>query len=125
MERHHAVQTTELIAFGQRRTDPPFPSQVRLPPNLETFVWAPVWTRQYTKQHTDLYDSEPGPLYRKVVQRFAEGVLQLFDSLQEVMVLWNEQGYLHYCRTPRLMEGWAYPESADINAWAAVPEDSS
>ena len=114
---------TELTAAGQRRTRPPFPSQMTLPPNLETFVWAPVWTRQYIKQHTGV--DEPGPLCRQVVQRFAGRVLKRFKSLQEVMVLWNEQGYLHYCRSPRLMEGWAYPESADTNAWAAVPEESS
>ena len=48
-------------------------------------------------------------------------LLEDFAPLKEVMVLWDELGYLHYCRPEGdLLEGWADPESVDNNAWAAV-----
>lgn len=87
---------------------------LRLPPALETLVWAPMWTRRYE-------DVGPTWKHRSLFRHYAGDLLLGHPTLQQVLYLWNDEGY-RQCRLSKghVMEGWADERDADGDAWAQV-----
>ncbi|KAM5542172.1 hypothetical protein V8D89_004045 [Ganoderma adspersum] len=89
----------------------------KLPPALETLVWAPPWTRYDGWSRRGLQDG-----HRRAIRRFSEAVLKDFTSMREVIYLWSEKGYFHCSLSTagEWRERQADPREADRDTWAEV-----
>ncbi|KAI0753144.1 hypothetical protein C8Q80DRAFT_496075 [Daedaleopsis nitida] len=86
----------------------------RLPPALETLVWAPMWTRRYE-------DVGPTWKHRSLLRHYAEYLLLGHATLRQVLYLWNDEGYRQcWLFKEHVMEGWADERDPDGDAWAQV-----
>ncbi|KAI0717534.1 hypothetical protein C8T65DRAFT_737867 [Cerioporus squamosus] len=98
----------------------------RLPPVLETLVWAPAWVRKVAEDSRMYQIGEPGQTHRYVLRRFAEVTLERFSSLEEFLYMWSDEGYFHCMLSSEgdLLEAHTDREHVYYNAWAAVPANS-
>ena len=89
----------------------------KLPPALETLVWAPPWTR-----YDYFHRSEPQDGHRCAIRRFSEAVLKDFASVREVIYLWLEKDHFHCSLSTagEWRERQADSREADRDTWAEV-----
>ncbi|KAM5542167.1 hypothetical protein V8D89_004040 [Ganoderma adspersum] len=93
----------------------------KLPPALETLVWAPPWTRYDGWSRRELQDG-----HRRAIRRFSEAVLRDFTTVRAVIYLWFEEDYFHCSLSAagEWRERQADPREADRDTWADKPSRS-
>ena len=113
MQRVVFRQTSRGVALAEHA------GVVRLPPALETFVWAPLWTyrtdRRPLSQGT--YDG-----HRAAVRQYAERTLRELPTLRAVLYKWHVEGYFRCVLSGEgeVEERPAAPEDVDEDTWAYV-----